>query len=217
MKTKTSDISIPDWERTKGIAFWGGLATVAFTVIYGICNKHAASSTSHFALYTDWELSIPLIPWMIFPYVSLNLLFLFSFLTVKTPLGIKGFCLSMVWGAVVAGLFFYFFPGKLGFERIAAPEFKEIFDFMFSIDHPHNLFPSLHVTYSGLGVFVIRQQTQSQKLHAILYVWLIFICSSVVLVHQHHLFDVVTGALLALGLYRLVYLRYVSTERNDLI
>lgn len=209
-QNNSRDISIPDWTRTKGILIWGGLATIVFTAVYGWCNKAATESLTHYALYTDWELSIPLVPWMIFPYISLNVLFLVSFLTVKTPEAIKGFCLSMVWGAIIAGIIFYLFPGKLGYERVAAPEFADIFNFMFSIDHPHNLFPSLHVTYSSLGVFAMIQQTSSKIFHRFLYVWLFMICSSVVLVHQHHLFDIVSGALLAAMLYKLVYRQYVK-------
>ncbi|MFZ4713385.1 MAG: hypothetical protein ACOYL6_06725 [Bacteriovoracaceae bacterium] len=204
-------LTIPDFERIKAIALYGTLATIAFVTVYGWCNTTAAQAKSHYELFTEWELTIPLIPWMIFPYISLNLLFVVAPFILKTVGAIKGFCLSMVWGALVAGLFFYFTPGKLGFTRVDVPEFQEMYSFMFSIDHPHNLFPSLHVTYSSLAILSMREETHSKAFHLFLYLWLFLITISVVLVHQHHLFDVLTGALLAGILYRFIYRRYTHT------
>jgi len=206
--------SFPNWERSKSIVLWGSLASIVFVGVYGWCNKMASQSIKHYVMFTDWELSIPLVPWMIFPYISLNLMFLASAFVLKDTSSIKGFCLSIVYGALIAGFFFYFFPGKLGFERINVTDFSPIFDFMFSIDHPHNLFPSLHITYSTLGALSMREQTLNKKFHLILYVWLIFIYASVVLVHQHHLFDILTGFILAAALYRYVYLRSLPFRRS---
>ncbi len=197
--------SFPGIQRLKTIFIWGSLATLAFGFVYGSCNQLASEASKHYALYTDWELKIPLIPWMIFPYISLNVIFIVSAFVLKTTTSIKGFCVSIILGAFIAGFFFYFFPGKLGFERIIADDYSGLYHFMFSIDHPHNLFPSLHVTYSMLGVLSMVEQTSSKFFHYVLYGWLILISASVVLVHQHHLFDILTGAILAMGLFQFCY------------
>lgn len=206
--SKEKILTFPDFLRTKMILWWGTWATVAFVGVYGWCNKAALAAPEHYRLYMDWELSIPLLPWMIFPYISLNLLFVVCAFVLKTPQSIKGFCISLIYGALVAGLFFYFFPGKLGYVRSPVQEFSDFYDFMFSIDHPHNLFPSLHVTYSGLAIFAMRDQTRSKAFHVFLLSWLVLICASVVLVHQHHLFDIFSGAVLGTAVYRLVYKKY---------
>lgn len=205
-----SFLSLPDKERIMAIVIWGSLATIAFTIIYGGCNTLAAKSTNHYPMFLDFELSIPLIPWMIYPYLSLNALFIIAaFILSKNA--VKGYCLSIVWGALVAGVFFYFFPGKLGFERLPMViGYENLFKTMHEIDNPHNLFPSLHVTYSSLSMWAMNHQAKSAWLNWLLNFWLLLICSSVILVHQHHLFDIFTGFVLAVALYKTVYLKYAD-------
>lgn len=194
--------SFPDKQTALLILKHGTVSTFAFTVIYFFCNSAAARSATHYPLYFDWELSIPLIPWMIYPYLSLNgLLFLSAFVVKKEA--VKGLCLSITYSVMIAGIFFYFFPGKLGFVREA--EASGLFKSMHEIDHPHNLFPSLHITYSALCVWAMIQQTKQAWFHGVLWIWLLMISASVILVHQHHIVDIVTGFILAIIMYRLVF------------
>ncbi|WP_127718392.1 phosphatase PAP2 family protein [Halobacteriovorax sp. HLS] len=203
--------SIPDTKRLKYIAIYGIVATVAFTVIYGFCNSMATTAVTRYSLYTDWELDIPLIPWMIYPYLSLNLLFLISAFVIKDVSAIKGYCLGIVAGALAAGVIFYFFPGNLGFVRQEVPGYESIYRAMFEIDQPHNLFPSLHITYSSISIWTMIEQTRNKVFHFILWLWLILISMSVVFVHQHHLFDIVSGYILAIIVFKLVVTRYHPT------
>ncbi len=202
---KDKIFSIPNGERLKAIAIYVTLSTVAFAVVYGWCNKEAALSPTLYKMFTQWELTIPLIPWMIYPYISLNLLFVVAAFVLKDVSSVKAFCLSLIVGAFVAGIFFYFLPGELGFVRQTVPGYEHFFDFMFSIDQPHNLYPSLHVTYSTLAIFAMIEQTINKIFHVFLIFWLTMITLSVVFVHQHHIFDIVTGFILALILYKTVY------------
>jgi len=203
--SKNNIFSIPNSERLKAILIWGTLSTLAFIIVYGWCNKQATISPTLYKVFSEWELSIPLIPWMIYPYISLNILFIVSAFVLKDVSSIKAFCLSLTVGALIAGFFFYFLPGELGFVRQSVPGYEQIFDFMFSIDHPHNLYPSLHVTYSALAIFSMIEQSTNKIFHTFLIFWLGMIILSVVFVHQHHLFDIVTGFMLALILYKTVY------------
>lgn len=211
--SKDKIFSMPDLERFKVICLYVTLSTIAFAVIYGWCNQQAALNPVRYSLFTQWELGIPLIPWMIYPYISLNLLFVVAAFVLKDISSVKGFCLSLIVGAIVAGFIFYFFPGQLGFVRETVPGYEQYFDFMFSIDHPHNLFPSLHVTYSTLAIFAMIEQTTNKIFHAFMYVWLVLISASVVFVHQHHLFDIVSGFILALVIYKLVYEKIHRTNK----
>lgn len=211
--SKNRIATLPDLERFKVICLYTVLSTIAFAVIYGWCNQQAALNPVRYSMFTEWELKIPLIPWMIYPYISLNLLFLVSAFVLKEISSIKGFCLSLIIGAVVAGLVFYFFPGQLGFVRETVPGYEHYFDFMFSIDHPHNLYPSLHVTYSTLAIFAMIEQTTNKIFHVLMLVWLVLISASVVFVHQHHLFDILSGFILALILYKFVYERVHKTSK----
>ena len=57
------------------------------------------------------------------------------------------------------------------------------------------------------------EQTTNKIFHAFMWVWLVLISASVVFVHQHHLFDIVTGFILALVIYKLVYEKIHNTKR----
>ncbi|GAB4015406.1 MAG: hypothetical protein Fur0010_14400 [Bdellovibrio sp.] len=204
--------SIPDKERALSILIWGPIATLAFAVIYGACNKMAVTANWHYPMFFEFEKSIPLIPWMIYPYLSLNALFILAAFVLNKN-AVKGYCLSIVWGAIIAGIIFYFFPGQLGFERVSQVHgYEKLFQAMHEIDQPHNLFPSLHVTYSSLSMWSMIHQSRNDLFKWFLNFWLVMIAASVILVHQHHLFDIVTGFLLAIALYKSVYLRYAEPK-----
>jgi hypothetical protein len=194
--------------RLKTILLYGSLAAIIFTVVYGQSNKLASVSDTLYPMYLDWELQIPLIPWMIYPYISLNLLFITAAFFLRTKESIKALCLSITWGAIIAGIIFYFFPGELGFKRVEVPGYENIFNFMFAIDHPHNLFPSLHITYAWLVISAIKQNAYSKIVHFVMESWRILITLSVVLVHQHHLFDIFTGGILAHLLLKFIYQKH---------
>lgn len=203
---------LPDWPKFKVICLYTILATIAFAGVYGWCNLQASVNPVRYSMFTQWELGIPLVPWMIYPYVSLNVLFVLAAFVLKDISSVKGFCISMIVSVFIAGFIFYFFPGQLGFVRESVPGYESMYDFMFSIDHPHNLFPSLHVTYSSLAVFAMIEQTSNKAFHVFMWIWLATVAASVVLVHQHHFFDIATGFILALAMYKYVYAKIHNTK-----
>jgi membrane-associated phospholipid phosphatase len=67
--------------------------------------------------------------------------------------------------------------------------------------------PSLHVACSALCVATLLHAGPRATVKLGLLLWAGLLSVSVLLVHQHHLLDVLTGWLLGLAAYRLVYLR----------
>jgi membrane-associated phospholipid phosphatase len=59
-------------------------------------------------------------------------------------------------------------------------------------------------------------QTKQKWFHVFLTVWILMICASVVLVHQHHLFDIFTGLILAYLAIKTVYRRFVPRIFEEL-
>ncbi|MBN8539813.1 MAG: phosphatase PAP2 family protein [Deltaproteobacteria bacterium] len=99
----------------------------------------------------------------------------------------------------IAAVFFIAFPTELGFVRPTQFEaFENLFTFLYTLDRPHNLFPSLHVTFSAIGAFYIGRN-KPKWIQAGLFVWIILICFSVLLVWQHHVPDIILGLSLALA------------------
>jgi membrane-associated phospholipid phosphatase len=198
--------TIPDKARLKSIFLWGGLASIAFPAIYGACNYYASQSITHYPMYFDFELSIPLLPWMINFYMSLNLLFVLAAFIIDSAEGVKGYCLSLIGTLGIASVVFLLFPGELGFERVdVVGDHAALFKSMHSIDKPFNLFPSLHVTYSTLSAAIMINHSRNKVFNFFMILWICMISASVLFVHQHHLFDVFSGFLLAWFGYKYIY------------
>jgi membrane-associated phospholipid phosphatase len=150
---------------------------------------------------------------MIYFYVSLALLLLLNVFMLKDPKVIRAFSICLIVTVLIAGLIFILFPGRLGFTRVSyVPGYEWIFSLLHAVDQPFNLYPSLHITYSSLTVFAIIDQTKSRIFHVFLLFWLVLIAFSVVLVHQHHLFDIITGLILAGIVIKFVYRKLVPKK-----
>ena len=159
-------------------------------------------------MYFDFEKDIPLVPWMIYIYASFHLLLALNFFIIKDPKVIKAFTISLMASSFIAALVFLSFPGELGFSRVdGTAGYEAMYSFLHKIDHPHNLYPSLHITFSVLTAFAMFDQTRSKLFHGFLLSWVFLICCSVVLVHQHHLFDIFTGLILSFIVIKYVYRR----------
>ena len=184
--------------RIKALLKWGLIGALTCTGIYLGTNEIAAQQTSFYQLYFEFEREIPMVPWMIHVYNSFHVLLLLNFLIIKNPLKIRAIAISLIASSAIAALFFLKFPAELGFSRTENMMGYEFwYDALHWLDHPHNLVPSLHITFSALSTYVISTEINSRVLKSLFLVWFLLICSSIVLVHQHHLIDIFTGLLLA--------------------
>ncbi len=165
--------------------------TLLFLVTYTSTNRLSAVRTNPFRLYFDRELSIPFVPWMIWVYLSINL-FLTLPLAVLNIAQIHRFARAVALATVAAALAHLLLPTQLGWTQPAC----------FNLDLPHNLVPSLHVAYAVLAGALVWNGATARLLRIFSGAWLALLISSVLLVHQHHLLDVVTGAALGVFCYR---------------
>ena len=195
-------------ERLKAMVFWGGICVLFCLTVYLGTNEIASNMERHYGMYFDFEKDIPLVPWMIYIYASFHLLLALIFFIIKDPKVIKAFTISLMASSFIAALVFLSFPGELGFSRVdGTAGYEAMYSFLHKIDHPHNLYPSLHITFSVLTAFAMFDQTRSKLFHGFLLSWVFLICCSVVLVHQHHLFDIFTGLILSFIVIKYVYRR----------
>ncbi len=168
---------------------------LTFFAIYPALNSYSAGRELH-KMYFTWELSIPLIDWMILPYLSMNFFFLVPLFFIRTE-KISELSMACIISTIIAGLIFYLYPCQLGFIREVPQNFSVLYKGLFAIDKPFNLFPSLHITYPILFVIFCRKNFGTIS-RIIVSLWLILVMISIVLTHQHHILDVVAGILLAL-------------------
>jgi membrane-associated phospholipid phosphatase len=177
---------------------WAGLNLLVFGVLYPLVNWLTGARASTFGLYLDGERTIPFLPAWIWAYLSINLLFMLPPLFMRAsdmPLLGKRMLVATLSGCLI----FLLLPARLGFERVVPGDglYRAVFGGLFQADGPHNLVPSLHVTYASLCILSFQAAAREWRTRAAWGLWLVTIMASTVLVHQHHLLDVVSGLGLA--------------------
>jgi membrane-associated phospholipid phosphatase len=198
----------PDKEIMTSFGKWLAIVLSCFLVTYLTANELASQNPNRYHMYTTWELEIPLVPWMIVVYLSYVGVFLLLPLIMKSGQSIANLAYGFLAAILVSTVVFVAWPGQLGYVRPQhVPGFDFLFQSLFAIDHPHNLYPSLHVTFSSLTAMAMAHQARVRWFRIAIAFWAVLIAASVVLVHQHHLFDIATGLVLGLSCFKFVYLR----------
>jgi membrane-associated phospholipid phosphatase len=190
--------------RLSTFASWGSLVGLAFFSIYPTTNWLTGLGSRHYSLFLADELRLPFIPQFIWLYLSMYALFVLPPFLLN-PLELKRLAKELILATCISGITFLILPAHLGFARTLPADalYRGLYQGLFSVDQPFNLVPSLHVVYStAIGLALMTRA--NFFIRSMLSVWLVFIVSSTVLVHQHHLLDVITGVALAL-LMRLLW------------
>ncbi len=165
------------------------------TVPYLLANKYNTTHQEHMNFYFMWELTyIPFIPWMIIPYVSA---YFVPFITIyKLSWSEKK---ALVWtittSGIVGAIIFVLFPTVLGFDRDISQTgaWAPLYEILWKADYPYNLFPSMHVVMAYLLIRPIISKMKHVWSKVLMIIQLVFVCVSVLLVHQHHVLDLLAG------------------------
>jgi membrane-associated phospholipid phosphatase len=198
---KLASLSLPPFSQRLSafstLAVWVG---AAFFSVYPGANWFASLRPAPQKLYLRAELALPFVPQFIWLYLSMYLLFLLPVFFMR-PDQLRLLAKRLIVATLIAGICFLLIPAKLGFVRELpdAVFYRSIFDQMFRIDHPFNLVPSLHVIYSTTIMLAIIENARTW-LKPLLAVWLTLILASTLLVHQHHVLDVISGLLVSISM-----------------
>jgi membrane-associated phospholipid phosphatase len=140
---------------------------------------------------------IPLIPWMIVPYISFNLLFIIPLIVLPTEV-IRRVGITFAVSTIFAGTIFLLFPTHNAFPQVVPQGFfSSLFLGLYSVDLPSNMFPSLHVAYSILFLLFSYPYIRNRSLKIGFVCWVAVVIVSTVFTHQHHVIDVIGGLVLA--------------------
>ena len=178
---------------------WTVALALLFAVTYGTTNWLAAQRAVFYRLYFDWELAIPFVPWMIYPYLTVNG-FLLLPLFLLDRAGIRRFARAFALTTVLAAVCHLLFPAVPGWPRPLEVRDYPVFAVLYKLDRPHNLVPSLHVAYSTLAWLAVWRSSARAGVRAATAVWLALLIASALLTHQHHLADIAAGLLLAIAI-----------------
>ena len=183
----------------------GGVFLMTFVTVYGFTNARASGIAREELLvwYHPLELQIPFIPEWFIVYMSIGFMLWSPLVFCPTHVWRRYF-VSLMLTTFGAGFFFYFFPFDCGFVREIPPDgiWHDFLTGFYGYDHPHNLVPSLHIAFCTGSVLWIRGEVEG-RWYYFFHLWGLAIYASVLLTHQHHVIDIVTGAALSFGMYRL--------------
>lgn len=177
-----------------------GLFLLYFALVYFGLGSLSVWLGRSMDLYAAWETRIPCVPFMVWIYLSLYAIFTLPLLHMSFD-QMAALSRQSTVMLLVAGATFLALPGRLGYLPAAYTGIDgSILAFLdgLSATTGHNLVPSLHVAFSALILLSCRDLV-SWRLSLIYIVWLVLICASTVLTHQHHLLDIATGLALAIS------------------
>ncbi len=191
-------------DRARWIAFLKFMALfyALFFPFYFGAGHIAARTHETLGIYWNWERDIPLVSWMIWPYLTLFSLFLLPLVHMSAN-QIAALSRQSAATLVIAGAFFLLVPTHSGFSPASVQGLHQpVFELLAMVDTPHNLAPSLHVAFSALILLGCASSVQAAWAWGYRF-WLAVMSASTVLVHQHHIFDVASGLVLALLMRRI--------------
>lgn len=194
--------------KPRSFVFWAVCVNLVTYAVYPTVNWLASLRSQRYDFITLWDAMIPLVPEFIFVYFSFFPFLALPFWLVGQP-DIDALGKRQVAGTLICGLIFVLFPANLAFDRVIpdAEPYRSIFSTMFLVDKPHNLLPSLHIVYTALSCTAICKTQWPRGRHwlcGLIASWSVAISASTMLVHQHHVLDVVTALMLTVLLYVLI-------------
>jgi protein-tyrosine phosphatase/membrane-associated phospholipid phosphatase len=182
--------------RAAALAASVGLSLL-FLVVYSGTNWITSLRSDVGTWYFEWERWIPFVPWMVIPYMSIDLFFVVAPFLCRGRLELKVLAARITLAILVAGTCFLLFPLRLVTEPPPVDGLCGfIFDWFRGMDQPYNLCPSLHI-----ALRTILADTYARNLRGVFrfgsHVWFSLIGFSTLLTYQHHVVDVAGGFLLA--------------------
>lgn len=164
-----------------------------FFLSYGFSNQYAAHLAQVSVIVFDWEKHIPLWPWTIIPYWSIDLFYGLSLLLCWNTFELKQHVSRLLLAQVISISCFLIFPLKFSFDRPEISGFFGIwFDVLMGFDQPYNQAPSLHIVLLVILWDFYRRHTLKFFKYGV-DLWSIFIGISVLTTWQHHFIDIPTG------------------------
>jgi protein-tyrosine phosphatase/membrane-associated phospholipid phosphatase len=171
--------------------------SVLFLVVYSGCNWITGQRSHVGSFYFQWERGIPFVPFMILPYMSIDLFFIAAPFFCRTEEELRIFSQRVIAAIVIAGLCFLLFPLRFAFPRPQASGWLgAVFDWFRGMDSPYNLLPSLHAAFTLILLNSYFRHTRG-FVRVVTMIWFVLIGLSPVLTYQHHVIDIVGGFVLA--------------------
>jgi len=187
----------PGWKHLR-FAWLVSLAGLLwFLLIYGGADVLTAHRDFRVRVYLDAELNIPFVPEAAIIYMSIYPLFIAAPFILRKRQEFLALAMALNLAILIAGICFLLFPAQLAFPPPKDfGKFPNLYHFADRLSLTYNLVPSLHVALSTICIAVYSGRTTAVW-KILLWIWAVAIAMSTLLIHKHHVLDVITGFMLA--------------------
>jgi len=187
--------SLPLTEKNK---LWMALAVGTFAMAtYKIAGELSLRNNPRLLSFSSLDLAIPFIPWTVWIYMSVYLIYLASVLLQRDLAVLGRFLGSYVIAYGIAMFFFVLYPTTFPRELFPIPPGSgvsgTVLEYFRLTDRPTNCLPSLHV--SSCVMVTLPFWSRRPWLFCAFALWTIAISVTTLTTKQHYAVDVVTGAL----------------------
>ncbi len=170
---------------------------VVFSTVYNASAWYTSTLSNVSSFVFNIESHIPFLPITIIPYLTSGVFFVSVFFCCNTLGDLKVLSKRILFITVIAGLSYLVYPLKFSLER---PEVNNsvlnfLFQFITKVDSPFNEAPSLHIAFAFVFWTVYKERKSTWKKG--IGIWLFLLGVSTLTTYQHHLLDILTGAILA--------------------
>lgn len=179
------------------------LATIflpLFNMLVYYSTDNILGDAQRYTAALPWDNTIPLIPAWIIVYYGCYVSWFWGFFIAARQEDklFYGFFVRVFFSLIVAFLFFTLWPLEISRPAVTEPGFfNDITRFLYSIDPPHNLFPSLHCFYNWIIFTQIRGRKEYPLALRLFTCWLaIAVFASTLFMRQHYILDIVGAVLL---------------------
>jgi len=167
-----------------------------FFLTYGVTNYITGLRGNAGVYVYDWERSIPFIPWLMLPYMSIDGFYAASLFLYRKRSSLDRHALRLLAATLISCAGFLLFPLRFSFEVPHAEGFNGWLQaLLLGFDKPFNQAPSLHISLLIILWVAYAKKIRSLPARLLLHSWFLAIGASVLFVYQHHFIDVWTGAL----------------------
>ncbi len=130
-------------------------------------------------------------------YASFYLLLALTGLSVERRVYLK-YLYAVGWTAMAAHMIFLIIPNGLSRNGLEAESAPALYHLLVALDAPRNAFPSLHVALSIVAGLAVQASLRFQiGFKLFVWLWVMGIIWSTIALGQHVIYDVISGALIA--------------------
>jgi membrane-associated phospholipid phosphatase len=191
----------------------GGFAAL-FEIVYFAGNRVAELAPVRLHVDLPFEASIPFVPWAILVYLTITPFLLLAPFIFRTPRALLPLFAALCAEVLIGGAIFCLFPVELSFP---SHHLQGVIGVLFRITNAVNLtyncVPSLHVAFAISAAWAYSIAAP-RRWRLFVWAWALAVVVSTIVTHQHHVADVVAGAVLSWSAMSVLYPRVPQWTLN---